>query len=54
MGVEASDIPQWLFDQSYAFAVGDLAETISLLLPNAKVKSEYSCPKLPVSLAIRK
>ena len=29
---EASGLPEWLFDESYD-AVGDLAETISLLLP---------------------
>ena len=30
--IEASDVPEWLFEQCYE-AVGDLAETISLLLP---------------------
>jgi len=30
--IEAADIPPWLFDASYE-AVGDLAETIALLLP---------------------
>ena len=30
--IEASDVPAWLFEQCYE-AVGDLAETISLLLP---------------------
>ena len=29
---EAAGLPEWLFDESYD-AVGDLAETISLLLP---------------------
>ncbi|MET1116145.1 MAG: ATP-dependent DNA ligase [Comamonas sp.] len=29
----AADLPEWLFDESYE-AVGDLAETISLLLPD--------------------
>ena len=29
---DASDLPEWLFDESYD-AVGDLAETIALLLP---------------------
>jgi DNA ligase 1 len=33
--MEISDIPEWLFDESYQ-AVGDLAETISLLLPAAE------------------
>lgn len=32
-------IPDWLFEESYA-AVGDLAETISLLLPDAKETSD--------------
>lgn len=31
-GAEAADIPQWLFEESYD-AVGDIAETIALLLP---------------------
>jgi DNA ligase-1 len=30
--VEATDLPQWLFDECYG-TVGDLAETIALLLP---------------------
>jgi DNA ligase 1 len=30
--MEISEVPEWLFDESY-HAVGDLAETISLLLP---------------------
>ena len=30
---EEADVPEWLFDESYA-AVGDLAETITLLLPD--------------------
>ena len=32
--MEESDVPSWLFEESY-FAVGDLAETIALLLPRA-------------------
>jgi DNA ligase-1 len=32
--VEAADLPGWLFGESY-HTVGDLAETISLLLPEA-------------------
>lgn len=43
--VEASGIPQWLFDESYAF-VGDLAETISLVIPKVNVESEYSLSEL--------
>src|SRR4051794_29210958 len=37
--VEVADIPGWLFGESY-HTVGDLAETISLLLPESKVPSE--------------
>ena len=32
---EATNLPQWLFDESY-HTVGDLAETIALLLPETK------------------
>lgn len=32
--VEAAGVPQWLFEESY-HAVGDIAETIALLLPDA-------------------
>ena len=32
LGQEAAGLPEWLFDESYE-AVGDLAETIALLLP---------------------
>src|SRR4051812_6848914 len=32
--MEEADIPDWLFEESYE-AVGDLAETISLLMPDA-------------------
>ncbi|HEU4708943.1 MAG TPA: ATP-dependent DNA ligase [Methylophilaceae bacterium] len=35
--LQASQLPEWLFEESYA-AVGDLAETIALLLP----QSEYT------------
>ncbi|HYG02150.1 MAG TPA: ATP-dependent DNA ligase [Chryseosolibacter sp.] len=38
---ELSGIPQWLFHESYA-VVGDLAETITLMLPSAYVPSEFS------------
>lgn len=34
--MEAADVPQWLFDDCY-HAVGDLAETIALLLPQTTV-----------------
>lgn len=36
---EAAGLPDWLFAESYDF-VGDLAETISLLLPNAMARDE--------------
>jgi DNA ligase 1 len=36
--LQASGLPQWLFDESYE-AVGDLAETISLLLPLSEHRS---------------
>ncbi len=37
----AADIPAWLFEESYA-AVGDLAETITLLLPDTGASSDQS------------
>jgi len=37
--MEASGIPDWLFDESY-HAVGDLAETIALLLPENRESSD--------------
>jgi DNA ligase-1 len=37
--IEEADIPGWLFDESYQ-AVGDLAETIALLLPEAVHSTE--------------
>ena len=40
-GAEEADIPEWLFDESY-HAVGDLAETIALLLPDEAVPSDGS------------
>ena len=36
---ESSDVPEWLFEQCYE-AVGDLAETISLLLPEPTTPTE--------------
>lgn len=36
---EAADIPDWLFDESYD-VVGDLAETITLLLPDPESTSD--------------
>jgi DNA ligase 1 len=37
--VEAAELPEWLFEECYE-AVGDLAETISLLLPPAPAASD--------------
>lgn len=39
--LELTQLPEWLFIESYA-AVGDLGETIALLLPNHEVSSEKS------------
>ena len=39
--MEESGTPEWLFDESYQ-AVGDLAETISLLLPESNASSDNS------------
>jgi DNA ligase 1 len=36
-----ADVPEWLFDESYE-AVGDLAETITLLLPDTGTPSDRS------------
>ncbi len=38
--IELSGIPEWLFEECY-HTVGDLAETISLLLPHPKVNEDY-------------
>ncbi len=40
-----ANIPAWLFDDSY-YIVGDLAETIALLLPAATSKKEYALHKI--------
>src|SRR6187399_2082183 len=37
--MEESGVPDWLFEESYN-AVGDLAETIALLLPDNVISSE--------------
>lgn len=37
--MQASGLPEWLFEESYA-AVGDLAETIALLLPQSEHTSD--------------
>jgi DNA ligase-1 len=39
--IEIASIPEWLFEESYQ-TVGDLAETIALLLPLPEKKSEFS------------
>ena len=38
---ESGGIPQWLFDESY-HVVGDLAETIALVLPEAARRTDHS------------
>jgi DNA ligase 1 len=38
--MEQADIPDWLFEESYE-AVGDLAETMSLLLPDGETTSDW-------------
>lgn len=39
--IEVAQIPNWLFEESYQ-TVGDLAETITLLLPHPVAKSDFS------------
>lgn len=39
LAMQAFDLPQWLFEESYQ-TVGDLAETVSLLLPPASAPQE--------------
>ena len=39
IGMQLADLPEWLFEESYQ-AVGDLAETLSLLLPDAEHSSD--------------
>src|SRR6476646_5296991 len=38
--IDIADIPEWLFTESYA-NVGDLSETIALLLPPAENVSDF-------------
>jgi DNA ligase 1 len=38
--MELSETPEWLFEESY-HAVGDLAETIALLLPPAELTADH-------------
>lgn len=42
---EASGFPRWLVDECYEM-VGDLAETIALILPPKKIDSDAGSPKL--------
>lgn len=39
--IEVAQIPEWLFQESYS-AVGDLGETIALILPESSVNDSYS------------
>ncbi|MDE1165904.1 MAG: ATP-dependent DNA ligase [Pseudomonas sp.] len=39
LGIKAANLPEWLFEESYQ-AVGDLAETFSLLLPQSPHSSD--------------
>lgn len=41
---EISDIPEWLFNESYQ-VVGDLAETLALLIPEGKQENDRSLPE---------
>ena len=41
--MQASGLPEWLFEESYQ-AVGDMAETISLLMPEAEHSSGTGSP----------
>ncbi|MGX5688357.1 ATP-dependent DNA ligase [Arcticibacter tournemirensis] len=42
--MEMADIPQWLFEESYQ-VVGDLGETIALLLPESEGTQDRSLPE---------
>ena len=46
---EMASIPSWLFDDSY-YVVGDLAETIALLLPEAETNKDYSLHEIILAL----
>ena len=39
IGMHLANLPEWLFEESYQ-AVGDLAETLSLLLPESRHSSD--------------
>lgn len=47
---EKASVPSWLFDDSY-YVVGDLAETIALLLPEADTNNNYSLHEIILALA---
>lgn len=46
---ELAGIPSWLFDDSY-YVVGDLAETIALLLPHTETTNEYELSEIIIDL----
>ena len=46
---EAAGLPEWLFEESYQ-AVGDLAETVSLLLPPASAPVEQVVVSAPAEI----
>ena len=46
---EAAGLPLWLFEESYAM-VGDLAETIALILPPAEARAELSLSSIIAEL----
>ncbi|NBE06301.1 ATP-dependent DNA ligase [Paragemmobacter ruber] len=46
---EAAGLPLWLFEESYAM-VGDLAETIALILPPAEARVEVSLSEMIAAL----
>jgi DNA ligase 1 len=48
--IEAAAIPLWLFEESYHI-VGDLAETVSLLLPPATENSQFTLTQIMQALA---
>ena len=51
---ELANIPLWLFEESYHI-VGDLAETIALVIPNAEIENEKSLTHyLKEMLALKK
>lgn len=45
LAVECSGISPWLFEECYSFA-GDLAETVSLIMPSKASENEYSLKEI--------